>query len=389
MSTTQIKIKEMTVWPTTQCDLRCKYCFVYKLNEDQQYGKMSVETADQLIRFAGNNLDQNGNIWFFGAEPFCNFDIIQYIVEKSRANGYTWRFGATTNCTLLTEEIVQWLKKHNFGVTCSIDGLKESHNTNRVYPDGSGSWDDAWRGLSFVRKYLNPTPQIRWTVTPSTEKGLADSIRAFVEENKLTSLAVDFVYEVEWTPLDLATLKGEFELFRSYFSKWMQKGIPVFSMWIRDANAAITNSKREWGSRCGLGVGSVGVDFDGTLYPCHRFIDSHEIKLGDIYKGFNAKRLEWGEHYRRIAPYCELPKKCLTCNYKKACTGGCLAMNYDVFGTPRINPETFCTIKQLITEVFGDLCTSLQNNTTFKKLYTKPLSDRTKRTPNLNKSNSA
>jgi uncharacterized protein len=364
-----LKLKELTTWVTSECDLRCKYCFVYKLNEKQPCGRMTKETADQLMRFADQNLEPNGSIWFFGAEPFCNVDIIRYIVEKANADGRKWKFGATTNCTLITEELAQWLKKYNFGFNCSIDGLRESHNTNRVYPDGSGSWDDAWRGLSLVRKYINPTPQLRWTVTPSTTKGLADGIKTFVEEYQLTSLAVDMVYEVEWTPTDLATLKNELEIFRDYYAKWMQQGIPVFSMFVRDANNALTLPERQWCSRCGLGQGALGVDYDGTLYPCHRFIDSHKIKIGDIYNGFNTTRTEWMEQWRKAAPYCETPSKCLNCNFKKACTGGCVAMNYDIFGNPHANPEAFCTIKQLITEVFADLCKSLQNNPTFQKVY--------------------
>jgi uncharacterized protein len=362
------KLKELTTWVTTECDLRCKYCFVYKLNENQPRSKMTKETADQLILFAKQNLEPNGSIWFFGAEPFCNFEIIRYIVEKSRAEGKKWRFGATSNCTLLTEEIVQWLKNYQFGFNCSIDGLKDSHNTNRVYPDGCGSWNDAWRGLSLIRKYINPTPQVRWTVTPSTVKGLADGIKTLVEEHKLTSLAVDMVYEVEWTPEDLAALKKELEIFRDYYAEWMQKGIPVFSMFIRDANNALYQ-QRNWYSRCGLGQGAVGVDYDGSLYPCHRFIDSRTVKIGDIYQGFNPNRKEWLEKWQKIAPYCETPNRCLKCNFKKACNGGCLAVNYDVFGNLHTNPETFCTIKQLVTEVFSDLCKTLQTNPTFQKVY--------------------
>jgi uncharacterized protein len=361
----------MTTWITNQCDLQCKYCFVYKLNEKHPLAKMTTQTADQLIRFADQNLRPNGNIWFFGAEPFCNFDIIRYIAEKSRKDGYSWKFGATTNCTLVTEEIAQWMKKYNFGINCSIDGLRESHNTNRVYPDGSGSWDDAWRGLSYVRKYLNPNPQVRMTITPQTTKGLAESIRTFVEEYKLTNLPVDFVYEIDWTNQDLATLRNEMETFRDYYGKWMEQDIPVFSMWVRDANAAVTRTGRRWFSRCGLGEGAVGVDYDGTLYPCHRFIDSHKIKIGDIYNGFSQSQLDWTGKWQAAAPYCETPKKCLGCAYKSACSGGCVAMNYDVFGNIHVNTESTCNIKQLIVEAFGDQCKSLQNISTFQKLYIK------------------
>jgi uncharacterized protein len=362
-------LSEFTVWTTTRCNLRCKYCFVYKLNKDQKCQDMTVETADQLIRFADKNLKPDGKIWFFGAEPLCNFDMIKYIVKKCKEKGYEWHFGATTNATLITEERAQWMKDNKFTLLCSVDGPKNSHDPNRIYANGKGSWDDAWEGLSFVRKYLDPNPQLRWTVPPSTVKGLAENIRKMVEDYGLTNLAVDFVYEVEWTPEDLAAVKKELEIFGGYYKTWMQQGKPVFSMFVRDANAATTLSAKTWTTRCGLGNGSVGIDYDGTIYPCHRFIDSHKIKIGDIYNGFYKEHSKWVENWRKIAPYCEDPKKCVDCNYKNACNGGCIAMNYDLFEDPHVNPETFCTLKQLITDVLGDLCKSLQDNPTFQKLY--------------------
>jgi len=115
---------------------------------------MSFETADQLIQFAKQHLKPEGTFWFFGAEPFCNYDVMKYIVEKCVAEGHKWKFGATTNATLLTKDIVVWMKKHNFSVLCSIDGPKECHDENRVYHDGKGSWNDAWQGLVNVKEIL-------------------------------------------------------------------------------------------------------------------------------------------------------------------------------------------------------------------------------------------
>jgi uncharacterized protein len=333
---------------------------------------MTFETANQLISFAEQYLRSDGTFWFFGAEPFCNYDVMKYIVEKCTSKGHKWKFGATTNATLLTKDIVYWMKKHNFSVLCSIDGLKDSHNENRIYHDGKGSWDDAWQGLTNIKEILTTNPQVRWTVTPSTVKGLAEDIRVFVEEHKIINMPIDFVHEVTWSQNDLDQLQVELEIFREYYRKWMEQGIPVFNMWVRDANTAVSSGVRGWKMRCGLGTGSVGIDYDGTIYPCHRFIDSHEIKIGNIYTGFNQTQSEWVEKWLKTPPYCEIPKKCLNCNYKKACSGGCVAMNYDILGTVHAIPDTFCTIKQLITNSLGDLCKLLQNNKTFKKLYNKP-----------------
>ena len=362
------KLHEFTIWNTAKCNLRCKYCFVYKLYENQPNRSMTRETADALIHFASHHLMENGSFWFFGGEPLADFDILKYIVEKVRANGYNWRFGLTSNCTLITEERVKWMKQFDFGILCSIDGTKELHNRYRVYPDGRGSWDEAWRGVNLVKKHLVPIPQIRWTFTPDTVEGLTESIKWFVDRG-FYNLAVDAVYEVEWNEESLRRLRKELEKLKLYLVKWYSEGKPVFSMFVRDAVHARVAKSRNWMSRCGLGMGSIGIDINGDLYPCHRFVSSRVIKIGDVYSGFSSERLRWIREWQLCPPYCEKPSKCLDCKFRLACSGGCLAVNYDLFGDPHIVPESMCDIKNLCVEVLGDLVDLLQDNPTFRKLY--------------------
>ncbi|MDR0461661.1 MAG: SPASM domain-containing protein, partial [Nitrososphaerota archaeon] len=97
--------------------------------------------------------------------------------------------------------------------------------------------------------------------------------------------------------------------------------------------------------------------------------DSHVVKIGSVYAGFDEAQKEWEAKWLKVPPYCEAPKKCLSCSFKKACSGGCIAMNYDILGTVHAIPDTFCTIKQIITSTLEDLCKSLQNNKTFSNLY--------------------
>src|SRR5262249_12575320 len=53
----------------------------------------------------------------------------------------TVEYSLTTNATLLTEEIADFLAEHRFGVTVSIDGDKELHDRMRVFHSGRGSYD--------------------------------------------------------------------------------------------------------------------------------------------------------------------------------------------------------------------------------------------------------
>lgn len=363
-------LEELTTWNTGKCNLRCEYCFVYKFYEDQPEEVMTEDTANHLLNFASRHLRRGGRIWFFGAEPFCGFDIIKYTVEKAVATPLQIQFGATTNCTLIDEEKVKFMAKHSFGVLCSLDLSKERHNKYRVYPDGRGSWDDAWRGFELVRKYVNENPQIRATFGPGSIKGIAKDIKGFVDQG-LTNLAVGPVEEVVWTSKDLSELEDEFAILREYYAECFEANIPAFSMFVRDGIAPQMSNRRPWFSHCGLGQGTVGIDVNGDIYPCHRFVASRPKPIGNVRTGFSPERLHWIDKYQEIPPYCERPEECIDCIYKMACGGGCIASNYDQFGDTHILPLAYCRIKRLGVKYFGDFRERFKDNQVFQNIFLK------------------
>ena len=330
---------------------------------------MSEETANDLLHFASHHVQDNGLIWFFGAEPFCGFKIMEYIVEKAVSTPLPLKFGCTTNCTLIDEEKAKWMGKHKFGILCSLDLSKERHDKYRVYPDGRGSWDDAWRGLQLVRKYVNPTPQVRATFGPGTIVGLADDIKFMIEEG-LTNLAVGAVYEADWKEADFNELRVEFEILREYYADWYEQGLPVFSMFVRDGIApALRGDQRGWENHCGLGQGSLGIDVNGDIYPCHRFVASKEAHIGNVSHGFSPNRLRWMQDWGKMPPYAQTPTRCLDCSYKPACSGGCIAANYDQFGNTHVLSDNFCTLKQLEVEYFSDFLERFRDNKIFQQIF--------------------
>ena len=362
-------LQELTVWNTSKCNLRCEYCYVYRLYEDIPRQEMQKEIMDALIHFAMHHLMFNGRIWFFGGEPLASFETMKYITEKARAENLAIQFGLTSNCTLLDEEKAKWMRKYNYQILCSLDGSQVLHNKHRKYADGRGSFEDAWRGIQLVRKYINPVPQLRWTMNIDTVEGTTEAMKSLIEQG-LTNLAIDPVYEVKWDDDALKTLRNELVKMSDLLDKCYEKNIPVFSMFVRDVVTAVTNASRvNWTDRCGLGQGTVGVTPKGEITPCHRYVSSGQPVIGNVFEGFSPKRLEWIENWMMIPPYSEKPELCLNCSFKNACMGGCLAMNYDLFEDPHIIPESFCKIKQLTVEVFKPLVMKHQNNPIFKQLY--------------------
>jgi len=360
---------ELTVWNTSRCNFRCKYCFVFKLYEDIPRQEMQRETMNALLHFARHNLRRDGMIWFFGGEPLVSFDTMKYITEKAVADNLAIRFGVTTNCYLLNKDILKWMKKYGYGILCSIDGLQKTHDKYRVLPDGRGTWKVVWENIKKVKKILNPNPQLRWTFSPETIDGLTEGLKFFVKHG-FTNVAIDAVYEVEWDEDSLNQLREELTKMRDFLDRCYERNIPVFSMFVRDAATAVMNNRRiNWIQRCGLGQGGVGVAPDGKIYPCHRFVSSRKLVIGSVFDGFYPERIYLNEEWQKVPPYCEVPERCLSCKFKNACMGGCLAVNYDLFGDIHIVPKAMCDIKNIVVEVFKPLVVKHKDNPTFRRIF--------------------
>lgn len=145
---------------------------------------MSEETARNAVDwlFASCGIQRDLHVNLMGGEPLLRFDLIQKIVPyaklRARQIGKNVHFGCTTNCTLLTDKILAFWKRFGMGFHCSIDGIPELQNLNRLFVNGKGSAEVVERN---VRKILDYRPAVmaRSTITPQSAPYLLDSARYF------------------------------------------------------------------------------------------------------------------------------------------------------------------------------------------------------------------
>ena len=136
---------------TEDCNLRCKYCYITHKSSNK---KMKFETAKKFIDYiltADIRFSDSVIIEFFGGEPMLEMQLVDRISDyfKIRAfelnHKWAWnyRFNFATNGVNYSSTEVQAYIKKNYGkvsIGISIDGIKEKHDLNRVFPDGSGSY---------------------------------------------------------------------------------------------------------------------------------------------------------------------------------------------------------------------------------------------------------
>ena len=196
--------RNVTFQVCTACTLRCKYCYQSHDDHACETQVMTKETAKECVDMLFKMWDEDDKeafinkntkaiiLDFIGGEPMLQTEIIDYIcsymVKESVKRDCPWKdnwmCSISTNGTLhFKKEVQDFLKKFeghiSYGV--SIDGDKDIHDACRVYPDGSGSWEDATRAQQDYNKN-HPTPSgTKATICQATIPKIDKIVKYFID----------------------------------------------------------------------------------------------------------------------------------------------------------------------------------------------------------------
>lgn len=146
------KAQSITFIVTEDCNLRCKYCYITHKASNK---RMNFDTAKRFIDYILTADIRHADeviIEFFGGEPMIEMELVDQISDyfKKKAfelnHPWAWRYRfnfATNGVNYGSPEVQAYIRK-NFGkvsIGISIDGTREKHDLNRIFPDGSGSYD--------------------------------------------------------------------------------------------------------------------------------------------------------------------------------------------------------------------------------------------------------
>jgi uncharacterized protein len=328
---------------TNQCNLACTYCYEYSPDRiAQQEGKpkyMSADVAESAVDMLFKEAEERPklHVTFFGGETLLNFPVmrstVEYAERKAAELGKQIDFSLTTNATLLSEEIIDFLSAHRIGVTVSVDGDQELNDKMRVFHDGRGSYNVIAPKIKELLK-RHRTNSIGARVTLSSQ--VADVVRIY--RHLTTELGFDSVglspatanpdrlYHIGARKMD--TILGGFtELaweYRDYAVQGRQHGFTNVSDTLKDLNSGVSKAYP-----CGAGVGLLGVGTAGDVSLCHRFVDSPVGKMGHVKNGGvdHEARGEFLATHHIGARY-----DCHTCWARPVCSGGCFHEAYIHYG---------------------------------------------------------
>jgi uncharacterized protein len=337
---------------SSTCNMKCQYCFYHDVTNSREianYGMMSDETIEVIIKKAFAYADHFASFGFQGGEPtLAGLDFFQKVValqKKYNVKKIPVTNAIQTNGLTMNEEWAKFLHDNNFLVGLSLDGSKLIHDKYRFDHQGNGTFDRVLNAAKIMDQY-----QVEYNILSTVNIDVAKNIEKIYYFFKKQG----FRY-LQFIPC-LDELKKEhgqndYSLTPEAYGEFLKK---LFDLWYVDLNTNQPMSIRYFDNlvmmlfgyppeSCGMsGVCSCYymIEADGSVYPCDFYV-TDEWRIGNIVtdeleqmtKTENAKRFV--EISKQVAP------RCKECEHYHICRGGC-RRNREPIGIRQNNENYLC-----------------------------------------------
>lgn len=338
--------RQLVIEVTSSCNLRCSYCCFsenYENFRSHGYENMTWDIAkksiDLYFEYYKKAKTFNPNlrpvIGFYGGEPLLNFKLIKQSVLYIKTlftESDNLYLNLTTNGILLNEDIIQFFNNEGVTVVVSIDGDKLSHDRNRVFENGKGTFDIVMNNVSKMyeitkeRVYVNTIYDIKTNlenvfnffdkhqhlcnigISPVNPHG-TDYYKKFSEndmENHLElekRLLNEFIEIV--TDEDFLNKQAQYPFMVHFFGR--SSSSPLMKSILQPDRGVI-----RYTGTCTPGT-KIFVDTRGSFHMCEKV--TRDWSIGDVHSGVDFKKiLEIIDYYNLTT------SKCKNCAIKNVCT---------------------------------------------------------------------
>lgn len=354
-------ISSLEIDVTLDCNLACQYC--YKRTHPHVY--MNRRTAFDIIvwlMYASANI-HNLTVFFMGGEPLLQFSLIKDLVpfakHRAKQHGKKIDFGLTTNCTLITDEVVDFLRTWNFAVLCSIDGIPESQNTTRPTKNGGHSSHLLEKGVHKLLDW-NPNLKARLTIVPQNINYSRQNYR-YIRQLGFKALNFGLGDADVFTNEDLIILNEQLSHIAEEWADDIRSGNYVVMTPINEFMIK-KGKKPENNFACGAGQRYGMIDYQGNFWPCSRWAiqDPATWAFGNIYDRFYEEKRE---QFLKGRPNVLATHECADCMAGCFCDGQCMATALESMQNPLLTHPNFCAVMKM----WGDILKKTHDQLYFEK----------------------
>jgi uncharacterized protein len=315
----------------TNCNLKCKYCYVEGSTEDNfVHNSMSEEIFSDLMIYLNKLISYQKKLYpdkkkltfiYYGSEPLMSKDYFVRSLDKisdiCKKNQIIPDFQITTNGILLEESLIKPLKENKVGISISLDGNKFVNDSMRITHDNKGTYDEIVKAIRLLNKNKIQFG-ISCTISKHNVELLKENVDHFIDLGA-KSIGFNILLNQRNDDTPLVSLDKLNDKLLEASKKVKDSGL--YEDRIQRKARAFNGQPRF--KDCG-GVGNQLVFFpNGDIGPCEAYLCNRKSKMGNI-KNTKVEDIEentlikyWTKRYPLNM------KECVYCPALGICGGGC------------------------------------------------------------------
>lgn len=347
------------------CQYRCKYCFYADVMNNRavsNYGNMTIETLEILVKRAMNYAEGSVSFAFQGGEPtLVGLDFYKELIrlEKKYNRGLQVFNSIQTNGGLIDDEWAEFLAKNRFLVGLSLDGTQELHDKYRKNAEGEGTFTKTLETARIFERH-----------------GVEFNILCVVNDDIAAHPAETYESLRRFRFLQFIPCIDDFELSERTFSpdpvKYGNFLIETFKRYVKDFRSGhyvsvrafdnyvqmLRGRRPESCSMTGRCTCYFVIEGNGSVYPCDFYV-LDRWKLGNVLTDDFRSMLKSDRAQEFVSSSVSIHPDCRVCRHFSLCRGGCRRDREPFDDQNKPLKNRYCESYKMFFETCGDDLRSL------------------------------
>lgn len=308
----------VTIFPTTNCNARCWYCY----EEGISHCDMSQNTIEHTIQFIKQTFNKPEiSINWFGGEPLLNIDAIKQITLALKDASYTLNTCITSNGSLITQELISLLLDNYCKKTMSItiDAIGDEYGEIKRYTD-----------IQSNQAYIQVITNVKLLLTAGIKVLIRINYQNFAKARQIYQhLDAEFsifhksLFYIYYAPIWNKKTGHSYDSTLQFFN-YMRDGYDINVL----ANPFVDNvflhhvaNDRTISYCSAMSKNHYVINADGALYRCHCLVSDRKYSCGNVFNGIDDSAFG----YKMFEP--KIESKCESCSILPVCMVKCRARN--------------------------------------------------------------